>query len=209
MVAASAMMITAPLLAKQTIALGAILRVRFKIFLPQEGRRTRRATSSKAWHARAQAVFAERNQCGTLCGTFVRFDAVNWGFVRLRFYEFPVCRQNQNVRNALIYWAFRIALSGDPSRIRTCNPRSRNPLLYPVELWDRWRLHSIANMKNPLRRQVRSEPFSAIRRPSGAVGRCVRSTRIAMYCRGRQVAGDTGPSPLCRMRLFRYPVPPP
>jgi hypothetical protein len=26
---------------------------------------------------------------------------------------------------------------GDPSRIRTCNPRSRNPLLYPVELWDR------------------------------------------------------------------------
>jgi hypothetical protein len=27
--------------------------------------------------------------------------------------------------------------SGDPSRIRTCNPRSRNPLLYPVELWDR------------------------------------------------------------------------
>ena len=127
MVAASAMMITAPLLAKQTIALGAILRVRFKIFLPQEGRRTRRATSSKAWHARAQAVFAERNQCGTLCGTFVRFDAVNWGFVRLRFYEFPVCRQNRNVRNALIYWAFRIALSGDPSRIRTCNPRSRNP----------------------------------------------------------------------------------
>src|ERR1700721_3134954 len=116
MVAASAMMITAPLLAKQTIPLGAILRVRFKIFLPQEGRRTRRATSSKAWHARAQAVFAERNQCGTLCGTFVRFDAVNWGFVRLRFYEFPVCRQNRNVRNALIYWAFRIALSGDPSR---------------------------------------------------------------------------------------------
>src|SRR6185369_15953493 len=27
--------------------------------------------------------------------------------------------------------------SGDPSRTRTCNPRSRNPLLYPVELWDR------------------------------------------------------------------------
>jgi hypothetical protein len=49
--------------------------------------------------------------------------------------------------------------TGDPSRIRTCNPRSRNPLLYPVELWDRWRLHSIANMKNPLCRQARSEPF--------------------------------------------------
>ena len=28
-------------------------------------------------------------------------------------------------------------VTGDPSRIRTCNPRSRNPLLYPVELWDR------------------------------------------------------------------------
>ncbi len=28
-------------------------------------------------------------------------------------------------------------MGGDPSRIRTCNPRSRNPLLYPVELWDR------------------------------------------------------------------------
>ena len=55
--------------------------------------------------------------------------------------------------------------SGDPSRIRTCNPRSRNPLLYPVELWDRpggsrpryspyrLSLSSTANMKNPLPRQ--------------------------------------------------------
>src|SRR5205085_8989841 len=58
---------------------------------------------------------------------------------------------------------------GDPSRIRTCNPRSRNPLLYPVELWDRpggtrpgyplcigfpyLALDSTANMKNPLPRQ--------------------------------------------------------
>ena len=48
---------------------------------------------------------------------------------------------------------------GDPSRTRTCNPRSRNPLLCPVELWDRFastvtayalRLHTIANMKIPL-----------------------------------------------------------
>jgi hypothetical protein len=39
---------------------------------------------------------------------------------------------------------------GDPSRIRTCNPRSRNPLLYPVELWDRRRPYTTANMKNPL-----------------------------------------------------------
>src|SRR5712675_2776794 len=55
---------------------------------------------------------------------------------------------------------------GDPSRIRTCNPRSRNPLLYPVELWDRWRLYIIANMKNPHFRQARSEPFSLSRRLS-------------------------------------------
>src|SRR5262249_47714556 len=26
---------------------------------------------------------------------------------------------------------------GDPGRTRTCNPRSRNPQLYPVERWDR------------------------------------------------------------------------
>jgi hypothetical protein len=54
--------------------------------------------------------------------------------------------------------------NGDPSRIRTCNPRSRNPLLYPVELWDRCRPYNIANMKNPLLRQARSEPFSLSRR---------------------------------------------
>jgi hypothetical protein len=30
-----------------------------------------------------------------------------------------------------------VEIVGDPSRTRTCNPRSRNPLLYPVELWDR------------------------------------------------------------------------
>ena len=59
-----------------------------------------------------------------------------------------------------------IEIVGDPSRIRTCNPRSRNPLLYPVELWDRWRLYNIANMKNPLCRQARSEPFSATKRQS-------------------------------------------
>jgi hypothetical protein len=45
-------------------------------------------------------------------------------------------------------------LSGDPSRIRTCNPRSRNPLLYPVELWDPSGHHITANMKNPLPRQA-------------------------------------------------------
>ena len=41
-------------------------------------------------------------------------------------------------------------------------------------------LHSIANMKNPLGRQVRSEPFSAIRRPSEAMDRCLGSTRNTM-----------------------------
>ena len=55
---------------------------------------------------------------------------------------------------------------GDPSRIRTCNPRSRNPLLYPVELWDRYWPYIIANMKNPHFRQARSEPFSLSRRQS-------------------------------------------
>jgi hypothetical protein len=59
-----------------------------------------------------------------------------------------------------------IEIIGDPSRIRTCNPRSRNPLLYPVELWDRRDLLSIANMKNPLSRQARPEPFSSIKRQS-------------------------------------------
>ncbi len=67
--------------------------------------------------------------------------------------------------------------TGDPSRIRTCNPRSRNPLLYPVELWDRSfsapGLHSTANMKNPLPGQALSEPFSASVRHTGAVDRCV------------------------------------
>ena len=63
---------------------------------------------------------------------------------------------------------YLIEIIGDPSRIRTCNPRSRNPLLYPVELWDRnFRkpgLHSIANMKNPPPGQAPPEPFLVIRR---------------------------------------------
>src|SRR5471030_726223 len=39
--------------------------------------------------------------------------------------------------------------AGDPSRIRTCNPRSRNPLLYPVELWDRRTPHITTIIKKP------------------------------------------------------------
>jgi hypothetical protein len=93
--------------------------------------------------------------------------------------------------------------TGDPSRIRTCNPRSRNPLLYPVELWDRCRLHSIANMKNPRSRQVRSEPFLGDQRPSRAVGRCFRSAFTARLRRGPPAALPKGLSRPCRMRLFR------
>jgi hypothetical protein len=72
-------------------------------------------------------------------------------------------------------------VDGDPSRIRTCNPRSRNPLLYPVELWDRNfekpELHSIANMKNPLPGQARSEPFSQAWRQSLSGGRLCQVRR--------------------------------
>ena len=62
--------------------------------------------------------------------------------------------------------------TGDPSRIRTCNPRSRNPLLYPVELWDRWALHSTANMKNPLSGQALLRTifgFQATKRSGGSL----------------------------------------
>jgi hypothetical protein len=65
--------------------------------------------------------------------------------------------------------------SGDPSRIRTCNPRSRNPLLYPVELWDHRGLHSTANMKNPLSRQAGCEPFCPLSRQIPGGGPVLRS----------------------------------
>jgi hypothetical protein len=86
--------------------------------------------------------------------------------------------------------------AGDPSRIRTCNPRSRNPLLYPVELWDRnfrtltfrtLGLHSIANMKNPLSSQARSEPFCAPKRQSP--GGPWLSARPARHAAPRPVFG--------------------
>src|SRR6266581_7566039 len=101
---------------------------------------------------------------------------------------------------------------GDPSRIRTCNPRSRNPLLYPVELWDRnfrkLGLHSIANMKNPLSGQAPSEPFLAIRRqslsggpfPSARPSQCC----AAVGCRRSKLFGQVLWQ--CRMQLFRYSV---
>jgi hypothetical protein len=99
--------------------------------------------------------------------------------------------------------------SGDPSRIRTCNPRSRNPLLYPVELWDRWRLYIIANMKNPHRRQARSEPFSASPRQSLESGpkALVHLRRHATAAGNRR--GKTAGFDKCCMRPFRPSVPPP
>src|SRR5665811_88338 len=105
--------------------------------------------------------------------------------------------------------AFLAILAGDPSRIRTCNPRSRNPLLYPVELWDRWRPYNIANMKNPLSRQARPEPESQTKRQSKAVDRCVWSALNAMLRRRRPSAWQRVRFDKCCMRLFRYLVPPP
>jgi hypothetical protein len=45
-------------------------------------------------------------------------------------------------RNAAVFlaWSVKVLdplLDGDPGRIRTCNPQSRNLMLYPVELRDR------------------------------------------------------------------------
>jgi hypothetical protein len=110
--------------------------------------------------------------------------------------------------------------TGDPSRIRTCNPRSRNPLLYPVELWDRWGLHSIANMKNPLPGQAGPNPFPRQSdKPARGVDRCTRPALNAMLRRSRLSAGprlastnkarfDRQGSPRqCCMRLFRYLFP--
>src|SRR5713101_3055410 len=100
--------------------------------------------------------------------------------------------------------------NGDPSRIRTCNPRSRNPLLYPVELWDRnfrttwlgqFGLHSIANMKNPPSGQAPSEPFSVWCDKACAVGRWLRSARNALLRHSRPPARQ-GLFDECRMRLF-------
>ena len=48
--------------------------------------------------------------------------------------DFRLCRRLGQARMKPIRSKSK---TGDPSRTRTCNPRSRNPLLYPVELWDR------------------------------------------------------------------------
>ena len=99
--------------------------------------------------------------------------AVRTARCRARIETWAVGMPNSAAKNA--------DATGDPSRIRTCNPRSRNPLLYPVELWDRSvtalglapGLHSIANMKNPLPGQACFEPFLATGRQTGVVDRCV------------------------------------
>src|SRR5258708_16349511 len=54
----------------------------------------------------------------------------------------------------------RIETGGDPGRIRTCNPQSRNLVLYPVELRDRLASSSTGNMKNPLPPHALFEPIS-------------------------------------------------
>lgn len=91
------------------------------------------------------------------------------------------------------FWRVRNGpnFGGDPSRIRTCNPRSRNPLLYPVELWDRSQFKRLwpslrfcaelvlgqACSKIPASQRVRYQnwhPFAT--EPSGGPGRrdCLR-----------------------------------
>src|SRR5215204_5179875 len=71
--------------------------------------------------------------------------------------------------------AFVTKLDGDPGRIRTCNPQSRNLMLYPVELRDRLPLISTGNMKNPLRSQASSEPKPLKLRPRRTADRRVGS----------------------------------
>jgi hypothetical protein len=104
----------------------------------------------------AAAHARRRSQAKRGCGGRARFRNRNWQTRN------PVCQNSTQV----VEITKGKTVTGDPSRIRTCNPRSRNPLLYPVELWDRRALHSIANMKNPLPGQARSEPFSPIKRPT-------------------------------------------
>lgn len=68
--------------------------------------------------------------------------------------------------------------TGDPDRIRTCNPRSRNPLLYPVELRDRWSLsyHPSGEKTAPVFGKVSNQSKAGCDKPareyrgSGAMG---------------------------------------
>ena len=95
-------------------------------------------------------------------------------------------------------------MSGDPSRIRTCNPRSRNPLLYPVELWDRLggtqpgyppyrlSLSSTANMKNPLSRQAGPNRFPRASRPRQTAGHCLWSAPDTKPAAGTPPGGAAG-----------------
>ena len=92
---------------------------------------------------------------------------------------------------------------GDPSRTRTCNPRSRNPLLYPVELWDRRGLHSIANMKNPLSSQVGCEPFSPFRRQIRSGGTALRSS--STQCCAPSISGVARLAPAMSHATFSAP----
>ena len=67
-------------------------------------------------------------------------------------------------------------------------------------------LHSIANMKNPLPGQARSEPFPAAKRQTGTVDRCVWSALNAMFAPQASCRRSKGlASAMSCMRLFRYP----
>src|SRR6476620_11169770 len=72
---------------------------------------------------------AERNQSGTFSGILVPELSRIVPFDPLLFSATHVRRRALGIKKALVYWAFLICFAGGPSRIRTCNPRSRNPLL--------------------------------------------------------------------------------
>jgi hypothetical protein len=74
---------------------------------------------------------------GTFSGTLRPFATPYVPFDPLAFWHSRPDAARRHFFESLILLGFSIVSLGDPSRIRTCNPRSRNPLLYPVELWDR------------------------------------------------------------------------
>src|SRR6266403_3587233 len=80
----------------------------------------------------ATPCFAVRNQSGTFSGTFARFRPSYVGFDLLMFSAKREVLKSPSRIKALDYRAFSLRFVGGPSRTRTCNPRSRNPLLVQV-----------------------------------------------------------------------------
>ena len=76
--------------------------------------------------------FAVRNQSGTFSGTFVPFRSPTKRYDPLAFQPEGQFALDGKVQKALVYWAFIMRPDGGPSRTRTCNPRSRNPLSVPI-----------------------------------------------------------------------------